>query len=318
MDAHRPVVLFIAGIGRSGSTLLDRVLGTLPGIQSLGEVVHLWQRGVVADETCGCGRPFHACSFWESVGTKAFGGWRAIDVPAVEAMKAAVDRTRFVPLLAAPRLGPGFPSKVAAYAEVLGKVYAAAAEVSGASVLVDSSKHVSTACLLRHVPGVDVRVVHLVRDPRGVAYSWTKELERPEAGPGGMMARYSPVRSSLYYLMQNTMLEALALSRTPRLRMRYESFVAEPRTQVSRVLDLVGMPGADLGHIEQAAVELSPNHNIGGNPMKLRSGTTALCRDDAWRTELPAGDRRLVSILTWPLRLGYGYWGAPDHAGRAT
>jgi hypothetical protein len=78
------------------------------------------------------------------------------------------------------------------------------------------------------------------------------------------------------------------------------------------------MPGADLGHIEQAAVELSPNHNIGGNPMKLRSGTIALRRDDAWRTELPAGDRRLVSILTWPLRLGYGYGGGPDHAGRAT
>jgi hypothetical protein len=198
---------------------------------------------------------------------------------------------------------------VAAYAEVLGKVYAAAAEVSGASVLVDSSKHVSTAYLLRHVPGIDVRIVHLVRDPRGVAYSWTKELERPEAGPGGMMARYSPVRSSLYYLMQNTMLEALALSRTPRLRIRYESFVADPRAQVSRVLDLVGMPGADLGHIERATVELSPNHNIGGNPMKLRSGTTALRRDDEWCAALGDSDRRLVSAMTWPLRLAYGYRG---------
>ena len=61
-------VLYLGGIGRSGSTLLERMLGQIPGTCSLGEVVHLWARGIRDNERCGCGDTFHACPFWTSVG----------------------------------------------------------------------------------------------------------------------------------------------------------------------------------------------------------------------------------------------------------
>ena len=48
-------VLYIGGLGRSGTTLLERILGELPGACALGEVVHLWDRDVRADERCACG-----------------------------------------------------------------------------------------------------------------------------------------------------------------------------------------------------------------------------------------------------------------------
>ena len=48
-------VLFLGGLGRSGTTLLERLLGQLSGVSPLGEVVHLWQRDLVDDERCGCG-----------------------------------------------------------------------------------------------------------------------------------------------------------------------------------------------------------------------------------------------------------------------
>ncbi len=70
-------VLFLGGLGRSGTTLLERILGELPGVTPLGEVVHLWQRGIRADEKCGCGVRFAACPFWQRVGEHAFGGYRA-------------------------------------------------------------------------------------------------------------------------------------------------------------------------------------------------------------------------------------------------
>ena len=54
-------VLFIGGLGRSGSTLLDRMLGQLDGVWSVGELVHIWQRGLQENNLCGCGRRFRDC-----------------------------------------------------------------------------------------------------------------------------------------------------------------------------------------------------------------------------------------------------------------
>src|SRR5947209_19958625 len=87
VPAHRlpepPVrvrVLYVGGCGRSGSTLLDRMLGQVPGVLAIGEVVHIWRRGVGEDQLCGCGKAFTDCEFWSEVGDVAFGGWGGFDV----------------------------------------------------------------------------------------------------------------------------------------------------------------------------------------------------------------------------------------------
>ena len=68
-------MLFIGGLGRSGTTLLERLLGQLPGTLPLGEVAHLWERDIRDDERCACGARFSMCEFWQRVGESAFGGW---------------------------------------------------------------------------------------------------------------------------------------------------------------------------------------------------------------------------------------------------
>ena len=67
-------VLYIAGSGRSGSTILDNILGELDGFVSAGEVRFLWERGMRDDRTCACGEPFSSCPFWGDVLTRAYGG----------------------------------------------------------------------------------------------------------------------------------------------------------------------------------------------------------------------------------------------------
>jgi hypothetical protein len=47
------------------------MLGQLDGIWSVGELVHLWQRGVRENNLCGCGRRFRDCPFWRRVGEGA-------------------------------------------------------------------------------------------------------------------------------------------------------------------------------------------------------------------------------------------------------
>jgi hypothetical protein len=302
-------VLYIAGLGRSGSTLVERTLGTVDGFHPLGEVVHLWSRGLASEERCGCGEGVTACPFWSKVGQVAFAGWDRLDLGEVMALQRSVDRTRFVPLLTWPQLRVSFRSALERYASILGDVYAAAAEVSGANVLIDSSKHASTAYLLRHVPGIDLRVLHLVRDPRGVAHSWAKTVARPSAGAQATMARYSPLKTSVHYVAQNGLIDLLQFSSVPQLRLRYEDFVTEPVPSIGRVLELSGVAGRTLAHLDPGSIVLTANHIVGGNPMKFETGTVTLRRDDDWRAAMAPGRRRLVSALTAPLRLAYRYRG---------
>jgi hypothetical protein len=56
-------VIFLAGLGRSGTALLERALAELPRVQALGEVNHLWRRSLVEDERCGSGEAFSRCPF---------------------------------------------------------------------------------------------------------------------------------------------------------------------------------------------------------------------------------------------------------------
>ena len=54
-------VLFLAGWGRSGTTIIDNILGEIDGFFSVGELYHLWGRGLVQERRCGCGVPPRQC-----------------------------------------------------------------------------------------------------------------------------------------------------------------------------------------------------------------------------------------------------------------
>ena len=199
------MVVYLGGFGRSGSTLLERVLGQVPGTVAAGEVVHLIERGLLRDEDCGCGRAFGDCPFWSDVGIKAFGGWEHVDGEEWLALKRRVDRNRYIPLLLAP-VRPRFRADLDQHAERLGALYTAIAEVGGARVVIDSSKQASTAFVLRRVAPIDLRVVHLVRDSRGVAYSWTKEVARPEVrDQSALMPRFHPVGAAARWMSYNAL-----------------------------------------------------------------------------------------------------------------
>lgn len=307
-------VLFLGGLGRSGTTLLERVLGELPGVCPLGEVVHLWQRDVLDDERCGCGERFSRCEFWQRIGAEAFGGWSADHALRVLALRGAVERTRHLPELAAPWLRSVRARLVAEYTAAYRKVYQAAATVSGARVVVDSSKHASLAFCLRWCPEIDLRVVHVVRDPRGVAYSWTKQRARPEAD-GEEMTRYPPARSAMLWNALNAAFGVLEQLGTPVRRLRYEEFLADPVGAVESIRRFADLPPdpAALGFLSTGSARLGRCHSAAGNPMRFTTGDVRLHHDDAWRRELPAPQRRLVGALTAPLLSAYGYGAGSTH-----
>lgn len=305
----RPRVLVVVGSGRSGSTLLEAALGDVPGVEALGEVVHLPERALRDDELCACGRAFSACPFWTGVGKRAFDGWDRVPADELVALRHEVVRTRHL-----PRLLAGSPTSAGrrrrdALAGRLEALYRAAAEESGARLLVDSSKMPAWAALVAHA-GVDLHLLHVVRDPRGVAYSLGKEVPRPEAGGTDLMHRSTPARSALWWSAFELAASALAVRHPGRLTtVRYEDFVADPRGTVRRVLAATGLAvtDADLEHVTDSGVVLGTHHQVAGNPVRFTSGPVAVRADEAWRSSLAPRDRRTVALLTTGVRRLRGY-----------
>lgn len=303
-----PVVLFVGGFGRSGSTLVERVLDASPKVMSLGEVVHLWRRGVLEDELCECGEHFSSCPFWTAVGDRAFGGWSAVNIDEVLALHDSVDRQRRVLRTLRP-MSLGQRSTILRYTAYYRSVYRAAATVSGADIVVDSSKHASLALALSNDREIDLRVMHLVRDSVAVAYSWSKDVNRPEtADRADSMVRYSAGRASVLWASNNLMIQLARLVRVPVHRMRYEDFVQAPTAVLRRMWQELDLPGGfDQEITPGVGVQLERGHSIGGNPMRFDSAPLVIRSDQAWRTAMPAKQRRTVKLLTAPIRAWLGY-----------
>ena len=321
-------VAYIGGMGRSGSTLLARVLGQVPGVCQVGEICYLWKQSVLRDRLCSCGNPFSECPFWQQVGAAAFGGWSHRQAQRADHLRRSVERNRNVVRLAVSRPGRAgragragetgrFAGQVREYRDLMTQVFRAVSDVSGASVVVDNSKLPSSAYLLRGAAGLDLRVLHLIRSSYGVSYSWAKELSRADFD-GRPMRRFSPARSAGEWLAYNAAFDLLAALGVPRLLLHYEDFVAAPRQWTETALRFLDVPVADaaLAFLGQDSVDLDVDHGLWGNPMRVRVGRQQLRLDDAWRAGLPRRDRAAVTALTLPGLLRYGYAGRRRNAGR--
>ena len=301
---------YIGGMGRSGSTLLERAIAEVPGFCALGEVRLLFHRGIVQNELCGCGQPFHSCPFWLQVGERAFGGWENVDTGRVRFLADRVDRMRRVPRYVAP--GRSRSRDLAReYARYFQRIYQSAGEVSGARCVIDSSKNASTAYALRAAGDIDLSIVHIVRDSRGVAYSWTKSLPRPETTRDAAMPdmeRNTPARTALRWLLHNGAFAVLRRTGIDVLPVTYEAFTADPGDVVSQVARFLGAGvSAGLDFVTGSTIILSANHQVAGNPMRFTTGAVQVRRDDEWRQMLPRRSRLAVAMITAPMLARYGY-----------
>ena len=310
-------VVYIAGVGRSGSTLVERVLGAIPGHVNAGELNAIFSRVAVEDQRCGCGEPFSACPFWAAVGDRAFGGWSDVSAR-MSHLQPRVVRQRHVPLLATGVAGASYLRELDEYLDVHHRLYRAISAVSGADVVVDASKSTAQLFAMRRIGALDLRVLHLVRDSRGVANSWSKSgIRKPQSVDGDTMGTYAPHRLAVLWAALQLECAVLGASAPYAARVRYEDIVADPRpTLEGALVDLGLTPTNDaLAHVGARSVVLEPSHGVAGSRTRFTAGNIELKLDDAWRTALPAGARRVVTAVTLPQLIGYGYVGLRSRDG---
>jgi len=306
MNHERVKVLFIAGNGRSGSTILGVALGQLKGFFAGGELRRIWERGLIENRVCGCTEPFNECATWCAIYDRAYGGMKSTDPRVMLRYSDRLTQTKHLPMMLLRRNKRTCASDdQEKFQEALDKLYAAIHQVTGCKVIVDASKWPMYAYMLDRLPSVELYVLHLTRDPRASAFSWSRNKFYEE---GRAMPKQGAFRSTLYWLAWNPAITYLWNRPGARyMFLAYERFVREPQNVMTEIARFVGEEGLPLPFIDANTLQLERTHAVAGNEARLACGPVVLKADDEWKQKLSRSDWALVSAMTWPLLLKYGY-----------
>lgn len=296
MSSARVTVVFVAGWLRSGTTLLGNVLGQLDGAFAAGEVRFLWRRLAHADRTCGCGAEVRDCPIWSAVVQRAFGEVGRREAKRREELGESLLLNRRVAHLALARCGGSHARAVREYRALLACLYPAIADVTGSRLVIDTSKTPLYGMLLEGLPGIDVRVVHLVRDARATLFSSRRRG-----------AVTSPALELLLWDAWNALVEGRWRGSGRYALIRYEDFAQRPRATLAPIAGLVDASDDELAFLDAPLVDLGRTHTVGGNENRFRPPPIRIAPDDEWRERLPRAPRLAATALTWPLLIRHGY-----------
>jgi len=299
-------VIFLASTGRSGSTLLELLLNGLDGVWTTGELYVLPWEISENRRGCGCGKPVGECEMWSTVIARMGpdlkpGG----EVSRFRDTYRIAKFFRWVDLLRALRHTPldgvaGF----AAFARENKALFSAVADSLEAlegerpRYVVDSSKLFYRLSWLSQCRGIELRVIHVVRDPRAFVHAKTREAKP------GVARNWTAFRMSVRYAVENALIERIAgrMRAGYVQRVRYEDVARHPDRAIRGLCEWLGVEyRSDLPEVFRAC----ENHGVAGNIMRHREGGIAL--DDRWRQDMDRRLKRLAWLVAGRTARRYGY-----------
>jgi hypothetical protein len=294
-------VLYIGGYSRSGSTLLLRLLGEYTGIVTVGELHDIWERSYIQNQLCGCGRGFRECPFWIDVTAHAFGCTPG-QVPAGELndMRSRVQGHVKIPTLLRPEFRPAsYRTSLCTYGSVLHRLYKAVREISGSEIIIDSSKVPQYALVLAEADGIELHMIHLVRDSRATAFSWQRRRIRPEiTSERTYMDVHSVVRSAMEWNVFNYLLSTRRMSYASYTLIRYEDLIANPGNELERIMGALRDAGVQPRTQDAIPDHLGISHTASGNPDRFKVGRLNISLDAEWMDAMSGLDYGIVTAIT--------------------
>lgn len=294
------LLAYIGGSGRSGGTILDMMLGSHPQAFSVGAVDRI-ERWIRRGNFCTCGREIESCPVWSPVLRAGHAGEST--PPPAEFRSRSGRRSGMSRRVRSLRALGGGHADAGPSADASWRLLDRVAEVTGRRVLIDSSRNVVRLLALAARPGGrQVRLVQLVRDPRGYVASRTRARPWPTPDGGVATSREVSTPSALLdWLRQNLLIYVLGRSRFRGryLVVVYEDLVDEPE----RVLSAVGrLLGIDFVPEMLPPAKAADYHLIAGNSARLSFET--LRNDERWRTDLGRREQLVVDLSAgWLYRL---------------
>jgi hypothetical protein len=312
-------VVYVMGAGRSGSTVLDVILGSHPEVFGTGELIHLFREEALHRANCACGESRDACPVWiqvrsrwcELTGLSAITDHRPLYRRFCNIQSFDLGLRSWLRLRRRPNRQSPFLTECLQQTAAL---YRAIAESSGQRVIVESSKNPLRARLLCLIPELDVRLVHLVRDSRGVAWSRMKALHTSRESGIPREIPSKPVSvSAAYWVLMNGYSEQVCrlFPDRPSARIHYEDLIACPTETLNAIGKLASLDYSQVAMQLAAGEPMNPGHLYAGNRVRT-GGPIHLRQEDEWADNLTPRQQRLIWALTAPQLNRYGYRRALD------
>lgn len=288
----KPEVIYILGVGHSGSTLLSLLLGTASNAVSVGELRYLnnYLRKISYWDVkhmryvCDCGEDLQACAFWGPI-TKdlQLGSDVVYD-------SGSLGKLRTVLHIYFPWVRPD-------YIRLDDKrLYKAIARVSKTQLIIDSSKDLGRLMYLYENVGLPVKVIHLVRDARGVVASHEK-------------MRYNWLVAVANWFFGNWFMRAYCRRRVRQndyVLISYERFCERPGAYLQLLRRRLGVNVPTQDYL--SLMNRTEYHHFAGNALRNKT-TESIKMDASWRQQMPVWKRGIVTVLT---ALPNRFWVKPD------
>lgn len=288
-------LLYLAGVPRTGTTLICSVLGQVDGFFAAGELTGIWSKPL-SERKCACGSSFLECPVWQPALRHAYG--TPENAPDGKQMVQWESRARLrdLPKILKPGGTKWLMAQTGNYVPQLARLYAGAGMAAGCHVVVDTSKQFLHSFLFIDAPGIELYTVHILRDPRACA---EKAIKRG--------ARFLK-EGIIDWIVFHTLHEKFGMLFPERyLQIKYEDFTCKPEEMIRRVVAFTGENASSLPFVDTHRVEIKSSHIAAGNPNRSQLGKVEIKEDRDWETRLSPARTLLVTLLTrrWMKRYGY-------------
>ncbi|MEM6938707.1 MAG: sulfotransferase [Pseudomonadota bacterium] len=293
-------LIYICASGRSGSTVVERILNSAPQVTAVGEIHALW-RLPLDNLLCSCGKPVKGCSFWQQV--LAAADMHAPDLARLRVLETEVVRNRYL-------IGLGFDleriredKRLAEFADLQKRLFRAIRQASGSEIVLDSSKAGPRAWVLAAFLGA--KVLHIYRGAEDVIASW----RRPKFDPSlnAPMKKPALSQAAIDWIKAEKAARSL-MRKAPVSRLNYRAFLADPRAAMGRALEPIhahlneAIQWVDTRRVKPA----DTYHSVLGNPDRFNDGVIEIAAQSAAaRGTFGWAQRGLIGALGKTLEKAY-------------
>jgi hypothetical protein len=308
-------LIYVASIGRSGTTLFETMLGAHSQVETIGEV-HLWPHEILQGgvRPCGSGLYVQECPFWQEMRSRVAPLQQS--PPQIHHFREQHNAGRTLRLKRLRDFTSGsLPGKttrtIATYAENNYALFSAFLDLvedhtgTRPKWVVDASKDPYRLLWLLRSGRFNLKVFHLVKHPYGFAYSVTRNWIEQTGWRSHLARLYYTTRQSGAWVTQNLLFSLIArnhLVDADYELIRYEDLATHPQATFRRACARVGLP------YQEAAVSdwrSGSQFTIAGNPMRYEDRDIEL--DERWKHHLPLSSRILTSLITALSKSSYHY-----------
>lgn len=311
---HKINLIYVASIGHSGSTLLESILGSHSQITTCGEI-HIWPHEIIQNGVlpCSCGKAIPECLFWSEMSEKV----NPIQQPQPQihffrekhnaGHTLRINQQKY---FGNKKLSLIEEQQIQQYGQNNHEVFTAFLNLMEKTNnqkfqwIVDASKDPYRLLWLIRSNLFNIKVIHIVKNPRAFVYSMFKRLTKNQQKIP-LIGLYESARQSLKWSIENYLTSLIAknyLTSSNYFLVNYEKLASQPVQSFEEICEFVScnFELEAINNFRQGSV-----HTIAGNPMRHQKQGIFL--DEKWKNLLPKSNRQVAELLTSFNRSDYGY-----------